>query len=564
LLQADKVGYLDEVPDSIVATSSVSQDITVVAVQYKISGTVTAGNQPVGGAFVFAEKLGGGFVSGQTNPDGSYELWVTEGDWKVSASADGYQSNTSNQIASVSGGNVSGINFELTSTVSLGKPKAEGITPVSGGTFNNPDVEFEMSVPPSALGTGSSSYQVQDKETSNIPHFSPTSEVIGEIAEDVLAVDPNSIPVTTLNDEVSLDKVYTKTELAQAGIDTVAEIEQVKMAAFDQTAQNWVNLPTTITYLDSNEQPVVPTADLSNVDKVVFNGVTTHFSTVAVVNASPDALAPASPTNIEVDNTQEIGDLVISWTAPTTNRDGSALTDLRGYNIYRAESSSGPWVKINNSLIPSTQTSYTDSAVLAGHTYYYRVTADTGLESQFSQTGSGVATLAGGSSGGYIPTPTTEEEEVTEEAPKEVTEEQVPEEKPITEMTIEELQQKIAEIQAKIAQLQAQLQELLGVTKIEGIPSGFRFEKNLKYQMIDPDVKYLQIVLNSDSETRLAQTGPGSPGNETEYFGPRTKAAVIKFQEKWAEEILSPWNLTKGTGYVGKTTREKLNELLGG
>ena len=135
--------------------------------------------------------------------------------------------------------------------------------------------------------------------------------------------------------------------------------------------------------------------------------------------------------------------------------------------------------------------------------------------------------------------------------------------KPIAEMTIAELQAEITRITALIAQLQAQLAELIGVPVIKGVPAEFSFETNLKYGQVLIDVKYLQIVLNSDPQTRLAVSGVGSPGRETNYFGPLTKAAVTKFQEKYADEILAPWELTKGTGLVGKTTRAKLNQLLG-
>lgn len=88
------------------------------------------------------------------------------------------------------------------------------------------------------------------------------------------------------------------------------------------------------------------------------------------------------------------------------------------------------------------------------------------------------------------------------------------------------------------------------------------FTKYLQYRQINEDVKRLQIFLNTDPDTRLANSGIGSPGRETNYFGILTYRAVIKFQEKYASDILSPWKLIKGTGYVGKTTLAKINELI--
>jgi len=107
------------------------------------------------------------------------------------------------------------------------------------------------------------------------------------------------------------------------------------------------------------------------------------------------------------------------------------------------------------------------------------------------------------------------------------------------------------------------LAELIGVPAIVGVPAEFSFETNLKYGQVLTDVKYLQIVLNSDSATRVAESGVGSPGHETNYFGSLTNAAVIKFQEKYYDEVLAPWKFAKGTGIVGPTTRDKLNKLLG-
>ena len=97
---------------------------------------------------------------------------------------------------------------------------------------------------------------------------------------------------------------------------------------------------------------------------------------------------------------------------------------------------------------------------------------------------------------------------------------------------------------------------------IEGIPSGFRFNENLREGVRGSAVRYLQILLNTDPDTRLATSGAGSPGNETEYFGTRTKAAVIRFQERYSSEVLAPYGINRGTGFVGTTTRAKLNQML--
>ncbi|MCL5960389.1 MAG: hypothetical protein M1358_13965 [Chloroflexi bacterium] len=96
---------------------------------------------------------------------------------------------------------------------------------------------------------------------------------------------------------------------------------------------------------------------------------------------------------------------------------------------------------------------------------------------------------------------------------------------------------------------------------ILGIPQSFRFSINLQRGMNGVDVKYLQTVLNRDG-CRLADTGPGSPGNETSYFGSLTQSATVCFQEKYSREILAPWGLTNGTGIVGQTTRARLNSTL--
>lgn len=85
--------------------------------------------------------------------------------------------------------------------------------------------------------------------------------------------------------------------------------------------------------------------------------------------------------------------------------------------------------------------------------------------------------------------------------------------------------------------------------------------KNLSVGMTSDQVVELQKKLNSDPETQVSLSGPGSPNNETRFFGRATKMAVIKFQEKYKSEVLTPAGLFSGTGFVGSLTRLKLNNL---
>lgn len=86
--------------------------------------------------------------------------------------------------------------------------------------------------------------------------------------------------------------------------------------------------------------------------------------------------------------------------------------------------------------------------------------------------------------------------------------------------------------------------------------------RNLQVGSYGIDVLELQRFLNTDSATQLAFSGPGSPGNETNFFGMATQKAVVKFQEKYRTEILVPNGLSFGTGIVGPSTRAVLEEIL--
>ncbi|OHA78670.1 MAG: hypothetical protein A3B07_00495 [Candidatus Yonathbacteria bacterium RIFCSPLOWO2_01_FULL_43_27] len=101
------------------------------------------------------------------------------------------------------------------------------------------------------------------------------------------------------------------------------------------------------------------------------------------------------------------------------------------------------------------------------------------------------------------------------------------------------------------------INELYGGTAITSTPaptttlSSFFFSRSLTIGSRGEDVQKLQQILNVDPSTKIAQTGAGSPGNETTYFGPATQNAVIRYQQKYG--------ITPSIGFVGPLTRNKLN-----
>jgi hypothetical protein len=71
-----------------------------------------------------------------------------------------------------------------------------------------------------------------------------------------------------------------------------------------------------------------------------------------------------SPTSVSL-NGNGLHNVVLGWVPSSST--------VAGYNVYRGIQSGGPYSKLNSSL--QSTTSYTDSTVQAGHTYYYITTA---------------------------------------------------------------------------------------------------------------------------------------------------------------------------------------------
>jgi hypothetical protein len=82
---------------------------------------------------------------------------------------------------------------------------------------------------------------------------------------------------------------------------------------------------------------------------------------------------------------------------------------------------------------------------------------------------------------------------------------------------------------------------------------------NLRIGMTNSQVLFAQQILNRSGFV-VAVSGPGSPGNETNYFGSLTREAVKKLQ--CSKGIVCDGNeSTTGFGRIGPATRAVLNSL---
>ncbi len=109
--------------------------------------------------------------------------------------------------------------------------------------------------------------------------------------------------------------------------------------------------------------------------------------------------------------------------------------------------------------------------------------------------------------------------------------------------TVEELQAQISALLAQITALQSQLANTGGTTSGGAL---YNWTRDLTLGSTGADVKALQQFLNGHG-AQVAASGAGSAGNESEYFGQLTKAALATFQ---AANGISP-----AVGYFGPITR---------
>jgi len=125
----------------------------------------------------------------------------------------------------------------------------------------------------------------------------------------------------------------------------------------------------------------------------------------------------------------------------------------------------------------------------------------------------------------------------------------------LTKEELEEISEKIADLfdgetNVRKTSLYGRLNDL----KRDLMIYPYIWDKNLGLGSFGEEVKALQKVLINE---RVWEAEVGATG----YFGQVTKTALAKFQERYKQDILEPFNLEFGTGYFGSKTKDYLKRL---
>lgn len=355
--------------------------------------------------------------------------------------------------------------------------------------------------------------------TADIP--SGSTFTLGAASYNVLSLTPSDASTTLTFDNAYFGSGY----VSQWAVGSSVSSAQVSfsVAASETNADYLVKIDgNNLGYYTSNSSGVVSFTYTGGFSNKTFT-ITRQNRPGAVVSGGGEDVSPPSISNIGV----AVSDTstTISW---QTNEASISWLLYGTSTRYGLEATTSAYL---------TSHSLTLTNLSASTTYHYQIKSKDSAGNIGSYTDRTFTTLAPG-----------EKPKVIEETPKKEAA------KPISEMTTAELRVEISRILTLISQFRTQLAEISPAPA--GIPAGFTFAKNLSAGMSNPDVAYLKKILDVEVPDHVKWTG-------NKYFGSKVKAAVVKFQKKYSADISAATGYTiKASGFVGKGTRAKLNQLI--
>ncbi len=382
ILTADHPNYTSRPPAAVTVSGNTTQNLNLDSVSGSIvTGTVfkdsiVSGNEVGSNLVVWATSDEGRWVRGEVYSDGIYYLNLPDVSttWLISAAGDGYETIAVNKqkITVTEPQNITGKNILMTKIKIAGieytvkPPEVKAVTPATGGVIDNKNTGVKVTVPANALGSSTDSGQITTKETTGVPSTN-LAKPAGSIGKEIKASDSSGNAITKLNDYIDIELDYSS-QLDSADNTKLidgTEVANLQLGYWDDTANNWVF--------------IASTNDTAN---HVLKGKVDHLTTFAPLVPTGEA-APASPTGLSASTVSTSG-IDLTWIS---------VTGAASYNIYRSAASDGTYTKINTSTVSTT--SYSDTGLIAGTAYYYKVSAVNGTgesgASSYATAGTAVA-----------------------------------------------------------------------------------------------------------------------------------------------------------------------------
>ncbi|HTZ47338.1 MAG TPA: choice-of-anchor D domain-containing protein [Verrucomicrobiae bacterium] len=290
----------------------------------------------------------------------------------VALSGTGVQPAISITPASVSFSNVS-VGVTNTQAVTIKNTGTANLTvsaaSLAGTTFTMSGLTVPMTLAPGASSSFSVNFTPASASTFyanlSLTNNSPTSPVVVALSGSsvapvlTLSTSPTSVNFGSVTTNTSANQTVTVTNTGNANV----SISSVSASGSGFSASG-ISLPITLA------------AQQSTSFSVVFDPTSTGNLSGSATVTSNASNSPATVTLTGTGTAPTTYSVALNWVA------GSSAAVA--YNLYRGTVSGGPYTKVNSSALSTT--SYTDSSVTAGQTYYYVATDlnSSGQESSYS------------------------------------------------------------------------------------------------------------------------------------------------------------------------------------
>lgn len=337
------LGYIN--PEFKEVTVEKGQDVKGVKLWYRAADATVTGQVTLDGAknsaFVWAWSEDGAHSETMTR-SGEYRLNVTSGTiWHIGADfeEEGRFYQSGEHIIDLTDRKsysqdlvLEKASFEMPPSVS------KTIEAAQGGKISMQD-GFQVIIPAGAFGS-SGSYTVTVSPTGQLAKERGSKPIA--FGYEVSAVNSSGQSFTsTFNSNVRLIMPYTEDWLADLGITE----DDLSASFFDSTSSAWQGVDTFTVNKDENQ--IVASVS--------------HFTQFALVTGSADTIPPDNVSEVSLVGSN--GAVEASWTNPSN-------ADFDHVNIYRG-TVEGEIGELVVSTEDSTVSSYTDSGLVNGTTYYY-------------------------------------------------------------------------------------------------------------------------------------------------------------------------------------------------